>query len=87
MLKQTVDLKKQVAEEKAAQLEMKQRHTEEFIRFQDSLLQKLSNEMASREAGFRAHQQAELERMRKSLAEELAKVQVSPVKRLPLHHG
>jgi inhibitor of KinA sporulation pathway (predicted exonuclease) len=79
-IKQVIDLKKMVAEEKAAQAKLKQKYEEELTRFQQSIMQQFNNELESRGAAFQARQQRELEDAKKSFMIELAKVQVNLMK-------
>lgn len=81
-IKQVVDLKKMIAEERAAQSKLKQKHEEELTKFQQSIMQQFNNELETREAAFQARQQRELEDAKKSFMIELTKVQVNLVKRI-----
>lgn len=76
-IKQVIELKKTIAEEKAAQSKLKQKHEEEFTKFQQLMMQKFNSELESREAAFQARQQRELEDLKKSFMIELAKVRVN----------
>jgi hypothetical protein len=82
-IKQVVDLKKMIAEERAAQLKLKQKHDEELTKFQQSIMQQFNSELEARGAAFQERQQRELEDAKKAFMIELAKVQVNLVKRIP----
>lgn len=82
-IKQVVDLKKIIAEERDAQSKLEQKHKEELTKFQQSIMQQFNNELETREAAFQARQQRELEDAKKSFMIELAKVQVNLMKRIP----
>lgn len=77
LIKQAIELKKAIAEEKAAQSKLKQEHKEELTKLQQLMMQQFNSELESREAAFQARQQRELEDLKKSFMIELAKVQVN----------
>jgi cytidylate kinase len=72
-----------IAEERAAQLKLKQKHDEELTKFQQSIMQQFNSELEARGAAFQERQQRELEDAKKAFMIELAKVQVNLVRRIP----